>query len=84
MITAVAKNNGDSNSRGDVFRHDRVSRETNRISVSTYGGELNGHSLRPAVSPDGKYVAFVTDATNAADDDSNGAVDVYLRGPPRQ
>jgi Tol biopolymer transport system component len=75
--------NGDSNGRTDIFRHDRLTRETNRVAVSTYGGELNGESLRPTVSSDGQYIAFVTDATNAADDDSNGAVDVYLRGPPR-
>lgn len=75
--------NGDNNNRTDVFRHDRTTRETVRLSVGTYGSELNGVSIRPSVSNDGKYVAFVTDATNAADDDSNGAVDIYLRGPPR-
>lgn len=75
--------NGDGNIREDIFRHNRLTRETERLSVTTYGQELNGASLRPAVSDDGKYVVFVTDATNAADDDTNGAVDVYLRGPPR-
>lgn len=75
--------NGDTNNRGDIFRHDRLTRETIRLSVGTYGSELNGDSFRPAVSADGRYIAFVSDATNAADDDTNGAVDVYLRGPPR-
>ncbi len=75
--------NGDNNNRIDVFRHNRVTRVTERLSVSTYGAELNGNSERPAVSEDGQYVVFVTDSTNAADDDTNGAVDVYLRGPPR-
>jgi Tol biopolymer transport system component len=75
--------NGDNNSRTDIFRHDRTTRETVRLSVGTYGSELNGVSVRPTVSADGQYVAFVTDATNAAEDDTNGAVDIYLRGPPR-
>lgn len=75
--------NGDTNNRGDIFRHDRLTRETVRLSVGTYGSELNGDSFRPAVSADGRYIAFVSDATNGADDDTNGAVDVYLRGPPR-
>lgn len=75
--------NGDNNNRTDVYRHNRLSRETERLSVTTYGLELNGDSQRPSVSSDGRYVAFVTDATNAADDDSNGAIDVYVRGLPR-
>ncbi|HEX7901962.1 MAG TPA: hypothetical protein VF950_29655 [Planctomycetota bacterium] len=75
--------NGDTNTSIDIFRHNRLTRETERMSVSTYGLELNGNSQRPAVTTDGSYVVFVTDATNAADDDTNGAVDVYLRGPPR-
>lgn len=75
--------NGDTNNRADIFRHDRLTRETVRLSVGTYGSELNGDSTRPAVSSDGRYIGFVSDSTNGADDDTNGAVDIYLRGPPR-
>jgi Tol biopolymer transport system component len=75
--------NGDNNNRTDIYRHNRLTRETERLSVTTYGLELNGDSQRPSVSSNGLYVAFITDATNAADDDTNGAVDVYVRGLPR-
>jgi Tol biopolymer transport system component len=75
--------NGDSNSHTDCFIHDRISKATYRVSVATYGTELNGDSLRPAISADGNYVVFYSVATNLADDDTNGSADVFLRGPPR-
>jgi Tol biopolymer transport system component len=74
--------NGDSNNRNDVFMRDRNLLQTVRISVATYGGELNADSRFPAISKDGKYVIFHTQATNAADEDENGAGDFYMRGPP--
>ncbi|MBI3856680.1 MAG: hypothetical protein HY293_13415 [Planctomycetes bacterium] len=66
----------------DILMRDRVSLLTTRISVSTFGGELNGVSLRPNLSSDGRFVVFHTAASNAADDDTNGTGDIYLRGPP--
>lgn len=74
--------NGDSNAKSDTFMHDRVLATTLRVSVTTYGGEMNGESLKAVVSADGRYVMFWCDATNAADDDTNGSADIYLRGPP--
>jgi hypothetical protein len=73
---------GDSNGVEDIFLHDRNTGVTERVSVSTFGGQLNGKSLRPNFSRDGRYVVFYTEATNASDDDTNGATDFYLRGPP--
>jgi len=78
--------NGDSNgpTTEDIFLHHNTdgSGITERLSIATYDTELNGRSLRPNISRDGRYVAFYTEATNAADDDSNGTSDFYLRGPP--
>lgn len=76
--------NGDSNgpTTEDIFLHDSQTGQTTRLSVATYDTELNGKSLRPNISRDGRYVVFYTEATNAADDDSNGTSDFYLRGPP--
>lgn len=74
--------NGDANGVTDIFLHDIVGNTTARISVATFGGELNAQSLRPNISFDGKYVAFYSEAANAADDDTNGTADFYLRGPP--
>ena len=44
----------------DVFVHDRQSGTTERVSVSRGGAQANGgFSRRPAISADGRYVAFV-------------------------
>ena len=42
------------------------------------GGPANGRSYLPAISGDGRYVAFVSEATNLAAADTNGAADVFL------
>ncbi len=74
--------NGDANGVTDIFTHNMVSGITERMSVATFGGELNAQSLRPNISKDGRYVVFYSEAANAADDDTNGTADFYLRGPP--
>jgi Tol biopolymer transport system component len=73
---------GDSNNVRDVFLRDRAQATTIRASVSTFGGQLNAQSLMPMITPDGRYVVFYTEATNASDDDTNGASDFFMRGPP--
>ena len=55
---------GDSNAREDVFVRDNVTHVVERVSVSTDGTEANGGSSNPAISDDGRYVAFDSLATN--------------------
>jgi hypothetical protein len=74
--------NGDSNGVEDIFLRNRVTLETSRESVQTFGGQLDGQSAVPAFSADGRYIAFWSKATNVVDDDTNGAADIFLRGPP--
>jgi hypothetical protein len=74
--------NGDANGVQDIFLRNRSTAVTSRISIATFGAELNGRSLRPNLSSDGTYVVFYTEASDAADDDTNGTGDTYLRGPP--
>ncbi|WP_257388226.1 hypothetical protein [Tahibacter caeni] len=50
-----------------------------RISVATGGGEANSQSRYPAISADGRYVTFLSDATNLVAGDTNAAADVFLR-----
>lgn len=57
----------DFNRLNDVFVHNTRSGAIERVSVSTAGGEGNGHSYTPAISADGRYVAFVTDSSNIVD-----------------
>ena len=50
-----------------------------RVSVSTSGAEANGASTSPSISESGRYVAFVSEASNLVDGDTNGVADVFLR-----
>ena len=69
---------GDANGVRDVFA--RVGRApVVRVSVATGGGEANGPSGDADVSADGRYVAFVSSASNLVADDTNGVPDVFVR-----
>ncbi len=69
---------GDSNGLGDVFVHDRETGETKRVSVSSGGAQANGQGSVPSLSPEGRFVAFSTSASNLVGGDSNGVSDVFL------
>lgn len=57
---------GDSNGRSDVFTRDLVGGAMTRDSVSSNGTQADRGSSSPSVSSDGRYVAFISDATNLA------------------
>ncbi|MBF0124962.1 MAG: DUF4347 domain-containing protein, partial [Magnetococcales bacterium] len=65
---------GDTNDALDVFVHDRVTGTTNRIPAANN----NGNFSQPSISADGRYVAFVSDASNLVPSDTNGAGDVFI------
>jgi Tol biopolymer transport system component len=69
---------GDTNGVRDVFVRDRQNGTTTRISKSTAGVQGNGNSHNPAVSSDGRFVVFESDATNFATSDTNTAADVFI------
>ncbi len=48
-------------------------------SVSSTMEQGNNHSFSPALSADGRYLAFVSAATNLVPGDTNGVLDVFLR-----
>lgn len=72
---------GDTNGAWDVFLRDRQQGTTERVNLSSGGAQANGGSAssRPRLSPDGRYVVFESPATNLVPEDSNSAVDVFLR-----
>ena len=77
---------GDFNGAGDIFVRDTCrgapigcTPTTVRASVATDGSEATGNSLRPSLSPDGRFVAFESLATNLVTGDANGASDIFLR-----
>jgi Tol biopolymer transport system component len=69
---------GDDNGVSDVFVHDVTTGVTERVSVRSDGTQGDGASTEPAISADGRYVAFRSAATNLVDDDENGFADVFV------
>ena len=70
---------GDTNGRPDVFMRDTLMNTTTRVSVSSAGVKGNSSSYSPSISADGRYVAFVSDASNLVSDDTNAEDDVFVR-----
>ena len=72
---------GDTKGTEDVFVRARKLDTTRRVSVSSSGQPANNFSAGPAISADGRYVAFASYATNLVAGDTNAAVDAFVRGP---
>jgi Tol biopolymer transport system component len=68
----------DTNGYSDMFVHDRVTGQTERVSVSSQGVQGNGDSFSPSISADGRFVAFWSDASNFVPDDTNGQIDIFV------
>ncbi len=70
---------GDSNGVGDVFVHDRQTSTTTRMSVNSSGVQSNAGAGNASISKNGRYVVFVSSATNLAAGDTNNTNDVFVR-----
>lgn len=70
---------GDTNRTWDVFAHDLSTGRTERVSVSSAGAQGRGTSAIPAISGDGRVVAFVSDAPNLVPGDTNRVRDAFVR-----
>ena len=74
---------GDTNGATDIFIHDRHTATTELVSVSFSGDLGNDASENPSISSDGRYVAFMSLATNLVQGDTNGEPDVFVRDRQR-
>jgi Tol biopolymer transport system component len=69
----------DTNRASDVFVFDRTRNVTSRVSVGARGRQANGPSGDPAISANGRYVAFSSFASNLVRGDTNKVTDVFVR-----
>lgn len=78
FISSAAGFNGSTGKHRQVFWRDRNSGVTKLISAASGGEAGNGDCYAPAISGDGKSVAFESHATNLVPDDKNGVRDVFI------
>ena len=74
----------DDNAVFNVFVRDLQSGSVRLVSRRSAGGPSggdggNGDSRRPALSADGRYVAFDSEANNLSDEDDNSVIGVFVR-----
>jgi Tol biopolymer transport system component len=75
----------DTNGGQDVFLRDLQTGKTTRIDVSSYGRQTarGSQSGPPAISADGRYVAFASNAPNLVSGDTNRVTDIFVRDRKR-
>lgn len=69
----------DTNRSSDVFLFDLAHQTLERVSLDPRGGELDGDSRWPAISGDGRFVAFASRAGNSSANAPDGLWSVYVR-----
>jgi flagellin-like hook-associated protein FlgL len=71
---------GDTNGQTDVFIKDTVTGAATRVSTDSAGNQATGGaSFAGAISADGRYVAFVSYATDLVAGDTNGVRDAFIK-----
>jgi WD40-like Beta Propeller Repeat len=78
FISSAAGFSGSTGKHRQVFWRDRNTGVTKLISAAPGGEAGNGDCYAPAISGDGKSVAFESNATNLVQEDKNGVRDVFI------
>jgi hypothetical protein len=68
----------DTNNVRDIFVYDRQTDSIKRVSVAGTTVQGNGDSSNPAISSNGRYVAFASDASNLVSGDTNFVRDIFV------
>jgi Tol biopolymer transport system component len=62
-----------------VFVRNMLIGATTRVDIDTAGGEPDNFAERPDISADGRFVVFVSPASDLVENDGNGVSDVFRR-----
>lgn len=76
--TATNIVNGDTNGVQDIFVRDLAMSTNSRVSVDSSGTQGGATSEYPSITFDGRYVAFLSSATNLVTTDTNGFDDIFV------
>jgi Tol biopolymer transport system component len=69
----------DTNGVSDIFVRDLLAGTTRLVSIGADGSSANGVSRDAVITPSGRYVAFISSATNLVAGDTNKFPDVFVR-----
>jgi Tol biopolymer transport system component len=69
----------DTNETDDIFLKDTVTGTVTRISTDSSGVQANDSSFDATISADGRYVVFVSYATNLVTGDTNDESDIFMK-----
>jgi Tol biopolymer transport system component len=70
----------DTNNQADVFLRDQHTGVTSLISVNNTGTDSGSRSsFSPMITPDGRYVVFLSLANDLVPTDTNNKLDVFIR-----
>lgn len=69
----------DTNNCYDIFVFDRDLKSSERVSISSNNDQANANSFASAISANGLFVAYHSEASNLVDNDSNYRTDVFIR-----
>jgi cold shock CspA family protein len=70
---------GDTNDTEDIFVHERATGKTTRASLASDGAQGNDSSDQPLISGDGRFVTFLSWASNLVGGDTNNVLDIFVR-----
>jgi Tol biopolymer transport system component len=68
----------ENDGNADIYVRDLTTGTMKVVSQGMDGKSANGNSFDPVISPNGRYVAFVSEATNLIPSDSNDVLDVFV------
>lgn len=69
----------ETNGVNDIFIRDTQMGLTTRVSVASDGSEANNESMYASISSDGRYVAFISSASNLVAGDTNATFDAFVK-----
>lgn len=79
FATKAALEASDTNGLTDIYVKDLNTNTLRRVSVAADGSGANGESSSISLSADGRYVAFVSAASNLVAGDTNQVSDVFVK-----
>ncbi len=68
----------DNDNFADIFLLDRSNRTLISVTRDAIGVQGNNDSEHPSISADGRFITFVSDASNLVNEDRNAIVDVFV------